>query len=92
MLFAGLRSRGVYRPRPGWLRLSVQIAVAAVVMTAVVLWLGNGDRDWYAMTVWAQAGWLSLSILGGVGAYFASCWIAGLRPEHFRMHAQDGLL
>ena len=35
---------------------------------------------------------LALAVAGGAVVYFAACWVVGLRPAHFRMHAQDGLL
>lgn len=71
--------RGVYRPRPGWARFLLRIALAAALMSAALIWL-TPDLDWWlaqslGRRLFHLAKWIGL----GVVLYFAALALAGLR-------------
>ena len=85
LLFRGLKRRGVYQPRAGWLPFLLRVLVALVAL-ALVLWLAQRPLDWTALqaTPWQRAGWLALVIGAGGLAYFAALAALGFRPGDFR--------
>jgi putative peptidoglycan lipid II flippase len=85
MLMKGLRREGVYRPGAGWGRLTVQVLVAASLMTLFVLWL-RGDPDaWLVMGGWERSGYLAACVAGAMAVYFGVCFALGLRPAALRV-------
>jgi putative peptidoglycan lipid II flippase len=86
-LLAGLMRLGVYRPRAGWRLLFGQVALACTAMGLVVLVLLRHFGDWYAMRAAGQIGALFVAIAGAGCVYFGACYLLGLRPRHFRLHA-----
>jgi putative peptidoglycan lipid II flippase len=85
MLYRGLRATGVYRPRPGWAALFRRVGAATAVMTGFLVGLLILAGDWLALSAAARVLWLAGAVLGGASIYFATGWIAGLRPSQFRM-------
>ncbi len=81
-----LRRAGVYQPQPGWGRFAVQLAVASVLMTAVVVALRLFWVDWAQWLWWERA--LRLSALVGAGGlvYAAGMLLTGYRPRELRGH------
>lgn len=83
-LFAGLRRRGVYTPRPGWGRFTLQVLLASAALAGGLVWAGQA-LDWVALQSQplVRAGWMAL-VLGGVAAlYFALLAATGLRLRQF---------
>ncbi|GAA4407292.1 murein biosynthesis integral membrane protein MurJ [Quisquiliibacterium transsilvanicum] len=90
LLLAGLRRRGLYRPRAGWLRLSVQVGAATLAMAAMLA--ATVPRfDWIAMhatpllRIGAALGLVAL----GAALYLAVLLLAGIRPRQFRRRSRD---
>lgn len=89
MLFVGLRRRGLYRPSPGWRRFLAKVTVALLVL-ALVLWLGNRQVAWTTM----QADWMLRAALlagliaAGAAAYAAVLALLGFRPRDFVTRVQ----
>jgi putative peptidoglycan lipid II flippase len=85
LLFLGLKRRGVYRPRAGWLPFLLRVLVALAAL-ALVLWLAQRPIVWSALeaTPWKRAAWLALVIGAGASAYFATLGLLGFRPRDFR--------
>ena len=84
LLYRGLGRDGVYRLPEGWLKLTIQAAVAALAMGGV-LYIGAGDvMDWLALTspdrIWRLLG----IILASAVVYFAVLFAVGIRVRHFR--------
>jgi putative peptidoglycan lipid II flippase len=80
LLWRGLRRDGVYRPAPGWGRLSLQIGGASLAMALVLVWLAGDLGDWLAIGPLARSGRLALCVVAGAAVYFAVLWLFGLRP------------
>ena len=82
-LLFGLRRKGAYTPAPGWLRLMVQVTVAAAVL-AVYLWLLAQYLPWLA---WRQEPWQRLAAFGGCAAGAALLYFAALRLQGMNLRA-----
>jgi putative peptidoglycan lipid II flippase len=89
LLFAVLRRRGIYTPAAGWGLFILKLVVAVSVMAAAV-WLGSGAAvQWMAAGAARRVLWLTLVIVLGGGAYFATLWALGFRLKHFSQRAAD---
>ena len=81
LLLRGLLVQGVYRPGGGWVQLAFRVVVANLVM-AGLLWVMRGElAAWFDWGLWERAGKLTLIILIGAAAYFATLLLVGLRPR-----------
>ena len=87
-LFIGLRRGGWYRPAPGWLRFTLAVLVATVLMSAWLAaaaigvdWTGLAGRD--AL----RAAWLTAALCGAALVYFGVLFAAGMRPRDFARRA-----
>jgi putative peptidoglycan lipid II flippase len=83
LLYRGLRSRGIFRPRPGWGAFVAKVAGAVGAMALAVA-LAMGPADWWIGADWrlrapALAGLVTL----GAAVYFAALWALGFRPRDF---------
>ena len=87
LLYRGLRTRGVYKPQPGWTSFLTKVLLALAVMAAV-LWLTAGASSWW-MHVSAQARVLRMAGLVALGsaAYFGTLWALGFRLRDFARKA-----
>ncbi|MBU1236097.1 MAG: murein biosynthesis integral membrane protein MurJ [Gammaproteobacteria bacterium] len=84
LLFRGLRRSGTYRPEAGWRSFGAKLLVALAVL-ATVLWLAMGsEAAWLTMSLGGRLTRLTLTVLAGIVAYFATLWLLVIRPEHFR--------
>ncbi|MEJ2107351.1 MAG: murein biosynthesis integral membrane protein MurJ [Acidiferrobacteraceae bacterium] len=83
-LFVILRRRNIYRPGPGWAAVIARIVVASAIM-GVVLSYGKGEvAAWLNAALWDRVFRLTLWIGIGIGVYFVSVLILGMRPAHLR--------
>ena len=83
LLLRSLRRGGNYRPRSGWGKLLVQVAVAAVVLTALLAWLQGDAETWLARSTVDRVGGLAGLVIVGAVVWFAALAVCGLRPRHF---------
>jgi putative peptidoglycan lipid II flippase len=90
LLLTGLRRRGLYRPRAGWLRLSAQVGAATLAMAAMLA--ATVPRlDWIAMSetpllrIGAALGLVAL----GAALYLGVLLLAGIRPRQFLRRSRD---
>jgi putative peptidoglycan lipid II flippase len=83
-LYLGLRRRGVYTPRPGWMRFALRLLLALAVF-AGALWLAQRGIDWTALqpAPWRRAGLLAALVTGAAAVYFAALAVLGFRPRDF---------
>jgi putative peptidoglycan lipid II flippase len=84
-LYAGLRSRGIYAPQPGWPMFYLKLAIAAGLMGAAA-WFGAQQVPWLAMRGHAllRAGALLGLIAGCAVLYFAVLFALGFRIRDFK--------
>ncbi len=86
LLFRALRRNGVLQLQPGWRRLLLQVALAALAMSALLVFAA-GDMDaWFARGGWARVLHLLLLVAGGAGSYLAALWLTGVRLQALRGH------
>jgi putative peptidoglycan lipid II flippase len=84
LLFRGLRRAEVYQPAPGWRIFGVKLLMALVVLAAV-LWFATGEEaEWLTMTFSDRLLRLSMTVTGGIVAYFATLGLLGFRLADFR--------
>lgn len=83
-LYIGLRRRGVYTPRPGWVRFALRLTLALAVF-AGALWFAQRGIDWTALqpAPWWRAGLLAALVTGAAAVYFAALAALGFRPRDF---------
>lgn len=90
LLWWTLRSAGIYRPQPGWAGLLARIALAALVMGALLLWLRGPVEEWAARDVWQRVTTLGGLILAAAVVWFGVLAATGARPRDFlRPRASD---
>jgi hypothetical protein len=92
LLLGGLLSRGVYRPRPGWLLFAARVGLANLALGGGLAWAAQAI-EWTALQAqWAQRAALVAAVLGGVALlYFAVLLACGLRPrQSFRPRSERG--
>lgn len=83
ILYYFLKSRGIYRPEPGWGVFVARVGVALLVL-AVGLWFGMGsEQAWLHETRMARVLHLSWLVGGGVALYFAVLYALGFRLRDF---------
>ncbi len=84
-LLVGLRRRGAYRPRPGWMIFGVRVAAALVVITIGLAW-ANAQIDWLGLQTQPllRAGLLLGIVAATAVVYFAVLALLGMRLDAFR--------
>jgi len=87
ILLLGLRRREIYMPRPGWMRLGLQIIAANTMMVMTLWWL---VQEWCAWVAWD---WLlrtgCLAFICGLGLliYVITLMMMGIRLSAFVMQS-----
>jgi putative peptidoglycan lipid II flippase len=84
LLLTGLLKREVYVPQPGWMPFGLRLCAALCALGAV-LWFGMGqEASWLTMGKLDRLWQLSAIVVGGILAYFAALWLAGMRLADFK--------
>ncbi|MED5534150.1 MAG: murein biosynthesis integral membrane protein MurJ [Pseudomonadota bacterium] len=84
LLLRGLRKSDVYRPQPGWRRLIGQVLVASAVMTCSIFLALDRLGDWIQFGIFERISALVICVLIGLGVYFGTCFLLGLRVRSFQ--------
>lgn len=84
-LYIGLRRRKLYQPQAGWWPFLGRLVLGLAVMASAMLFIG-GDIDWtgQSLSIWQRAGWLALTLGGGLSGYLVTLWVLGMRPADFK--------
>ncbi|MBB3119644.1 murein biosynthesis integral membrane protein MurJ [Pseudoduganella violacea] len=88
-LYAGLRKRQIYMPKPGWGKFFFKLLIAVSAMGAVA-WLGATQIEWLAMraTPLLRGGVLFAVIGACAVVYFGVLFALGFRPRDFKRSAK----
>jgi len=82
LLGINLWRRGIYQPRPGWVKFLLQLAVANLAM-GLTLGLGAGDlQSWVDARAGERLWRLGGLIAAAGGSYLLAIIVAGIRPRH----------
>jgi putative peptidoglycan lipid II flippase len=83
-LLAGLRTRGSYRPSPGWARFVLQVAISAALLSAYLLWAAQ-VVDWLHMAGQhlLRVGLVAATVIGGAVLYLVTVNLLGLKLRQF---------
>lgn len=85
MLYFGLRKRGLYTPKSGWMSFILKLAVALILMGGLALVLSI-QFDWLAMQSnrWVRAATMGGIIVACMAIYFGALFALGFRMRDFR--------
>ena len=83
LLLRSLRREGVYRPAPGWGAFLARTALAAVALTAALVWLRGPAEEWMTRTALERAAWLAGLVVAGAIVWFGALAACGVRPRDF---------
>jgi len=81
-LLFGLRSRGTYRPRPGWARFGAQVALAGLGLALFLFWAASAV-DWLTLGRLLRIGALAAVVALAALLYFGVLFITGLNLRQF---------
>ena len=78
---------GGWRPEPGWTEFLFKLAVALYMMGGAIWYTMGKEASWFEIPAGARAIKLTLVVIAGAAAYFASLGLMGFRPRHFMRHS-----
>jgi putative peptidoglycan lipid II flippase len=81
-----MRKSGVYQPEPGWGAFLFKLAVALYLMGGALWYSMGSEASWFEIATGARALKLTLVIVAGAAAYFASLAAMGFRLRDFSRH------
>jgi putative peptidoglycan lipid II flippase len=84
LLYRGLRRADVYRPLPGWGRMTVKMLFALITMSAIVFYLTPDLEIWTWLTALERVLFLGGIIGLAAAVYLAMLWISGIKPERLK--------
>ncbi len=87
VLYHKLRSKGIYRPLPGWRAFLAKLGLALLAMGAFLWFAMAGEARWLTYRFGDRILHLSVLVAGGAGLYFLVLWLLGFRMRDFRRRA-----
>ena len=90
LLYIGLLRNQVLRRGQAMRGLVARILAASALMAAFLWWFGGDVATWLVTAKIERAGWLAGLVVGGIGVYFASLWVMGVRVREFRLQQAAG--
>ena len=83
LLLRGLRRRGVYNPRPGWLLFFGKLVLALAVMAITLTVLQGPLESWLLPDTLRHAVHLAGLLVAAGVTYFGTLWLLGFRLRDF---------
>ena len=87
LLYRGLRKDQVLMHSSGWPMLISRVVLACAGMYATLYQLDRPLEWWIAASFTGRVGWLTVTIIAGVGTYFVALLLMGTRLSQFRLKA-----
>lgn len=87
LLGIGLIRRDLFRLQPGWGALSLQLLLACIMMSSIILYFSPSTEEWFQLSMLSRVGMLSSLIAASGLAYIATLWATGLRVHHMLVKA-----
>ncbi|WP_407660038.1 murein biosynthesis integral membrane protein MurJ [Methylohalomonas lacus] len=84
LLYVWLQRSGAFQSQSGWGVFALRIAIAAIVMTALLIYYVPAIDHWVNLDLWQRVLQLTAWVLAGALLYPLVLLIAGLRLRHFR--------
>ncbi|NRA24876.1 MAG: murein biosynthesis integral membrane protein MurJ [Oleispira sp.] len=84
MLYRGLKATGHYKAQPGWLAFVLKVLIANAALFAVIYFMMGEAQQWLEWGTWQRISWMSAIVGAGVGVYFVTLILFGLRPRHLK--------
>ena len=84
LLYRGLRKSQVFLPAKGWVKLFMQITIAATAMAFALLWITPELSQWTSWSATERITQITGIITLAVVIYFATLMLAGLRPTQLK--------
>ncbi|HLX23052.1 MAG TPA: murein biosynthesis integral membrane protein MurJ [Usitatibacter sp.] len=81
-----MRRSGAYRPEPGWDAFLLKLVVALYLMGGALWYSMGSELSWFEISATERALKLTLVIIVGSVAYFASLAVMGFRLRDFSRH------
>lgn len=78
LLFIGLKKRGVYVAKPGWLVFSTKIIIANAALITTLWFLTPITTEWLSWDAWQRIGHLSGLIAASMLVYFVAIALTGI--------------
>ncbi len=84
-LFFILKSRGIFKPEPGWGVFMLRLVGALFLLAGIGMWL-SAQFDWFALrsTPFIRIADLLLVVMACILSYFGALLAMGFRFSHFR--------
>ncbi|PVZ85045.1 murein biosynthesis integral membrane protein MurJ [Serratia sp. S1B] len=89
LLYWQLRKQQIFQPQPGWGSFLVKLITAVLVMSAVLLGVMWLMPDWSQGQMPIRLLRLSLVVVAGIVAYFATLGLLGFRPRDFSRRVEQ---
>ncbi|GAB1267295.1 murein biosynthesis integral membrane protein MurJ [Aurantivibrio infirmus] len=84
LLFLGLRKAGVFKPQSGWLKFSLILGVASLVMALVLIVFMQVWVAWADWSIWQRCYHLLAVCAAGMASYLIALFVFGLRIKDMR--------
>lgn len=86
LLLSGLLNQGVFRFQAGWLVFGLRLLAANVAMAGFLMYFTSEWTQWLQWSIWMRVGQMAMLCVGGLLAYLATLYLAGLRLRDFVEH------
>jgi len=89
LLFHTLRKKGIYKARPDWWPLFLQLAIACTAMLLFIGWIRGDVSDWLQLSAIERVWKLMWLIMAAAGIYGFTLLITGARPWRWKVPVEE---
>jgi len=84
LLYLGLRKQGVYKPLPGWWKISMQLFIANLCMAAFLVYFSPSLNIWNQWQLNERIPYLLGFVVMAMAVYLISLIVSGFRPKQLQ--------